>query len=410
MCQIVWYGERGIINALVTELRCRGVDATKQFLNAIVWADGGTPQWIEDVTSVTFVVEIGLFEFGSPDLVLVCRTDRHQNPPFFVLVEVKAAPYAVCAMPNRVGMVDGFNSSINGQLSLKYRFSCALAAWNGGVIEEPAALYAAYVQPPDLGGLGDPAPSRRHLAKFNVREILGNIQLQQLPIEQCHLVAWTHDAQPYWDQAVVGEQDLLPRFLLPLPNNNNIDEAVAQSAWDQLTHRVGWIGFGAITEKLSPGDGYKKAVKTMIRHTMIRHEIPQGQQAPADLQGLATINLANFSADMQNLLATIELVAVRVFGANAVKRRAGSYSIKYRGRVIVKLVPQNPNDPDEHLLLGLSNLLEPRTWCEPAPPRPVEIGGQPFLVLRVELDDVAGTIATVDAIFQQVIERLEREE
>jgi hypothetical protein len=90
MSQILWYGERGIINAFVTEMNRRGGAGAKAFLEEIKWADGGQPGWIRDVESVTYLVEIGLSEFGNPDLILVCRRSR-RRPIFRVLCPTKKA-------------------------------------------------------------------------------------------------------------------------------------------------------------------------------------------------------------------------------------------------------------------------------------------------------------------------------
>lgn len=63
------------------------------------WADGATPAWIDEVTSVAFLVEVGLGDFGNPDLVLVCQTP---DPlPYVVFVEAKVTTYLDSAMDNR---------------------------------------------------------------------------------------------------------------------------------------------------------------------------------------------------------------------------------------------------------------------------------------------------------------------
>jgi hypothetical protein len=69
-----------------------------------------------------------------------------------LFVEAKAGPYIFSARSNSVGMQEpGFNSAINGQLSLKYRLACALeraepnAAAGGcvGIAESAAMLRQA---------------------------------------------------------------------------------------------------------------------------------------------------------------------------------------------------------------------------------------------------------------------------
>jgi hypothetical protein len=402
MCEILWYGERGIINALVTELRGRDIHAATQFLEAIVWADGQNREWINNIQSLTFLVEIGLAEFGSPDLILVCRTSDEKT--FVVFVEVKVVPYAASAIPNRLGMVPGYNSRINGQLSLKYRFSHALSVWPGrmGMLAEPAGLYSAYLQPPQLGGLSDARSSPRHLARQNVLQILGDFELHDLPIERCHFVAWTHDYMPFWEQRLVLEERLLPLFLFPLPlNANNVNELRPEAAWDATRSRVGWIGYGQIHETLRPGADYQKAIRTMFNTPVSRSELPQ-----PSLENIHTINLREFSQVMNDRLGEIAHAARSQFGSRALVARPGSTSIKNGARVIIKLVPQDPNGPDQHILLGISHVLAPRDWCEPIPEKLVRIGGQPFYVLRLNLQPEGSALGTAIAIFEQVAERL----
>lgn len=77
---VVWYGERGVVNALVTSLTRRDIESgVRKLLLGITWADGGHPTWIDHVTDVTLIVEVGLSEFGDPDLIVVCRTDDGQR-------------------------------------------------------------------------------------------------------------------------------------------------------------------------------------------------------------------------------------------------------------------------------------------------------------------------------------------
>lgn len=118
--RVQWYGERGIVNAAVSFLASTDqyVEQTKRLLNAITWADGGRPDWVQRVTDVRLIVEIGLAEFGNPDLMVVCRADGYVHP-FIVFVEAKAGPYQFTVGRNSQGMTPGYNSTINGQVSLK---------------------------------------------------------------------------------------------------------------------------------------------------------------------------------------------------------------------------------------------------------------------------------------------------
>ena len=76
---LVWYGERGIVNAFVTGIvraaETHGVQAFRDVLLDIRWADGGQPDWLERVEAISAIVEVGLYEFGDPDLILVRLSD-----------------------------------------------------------------------------------------------------------------------------------------------------------------------------------------------------------------------------------------------------------------------------------------------------------------------------------------------
>lgn len=110
--------------------------------------------------NVDVIVEVGLHQFGDPDLIFIC-TDRDRTHRYIIL-EAKIVPYETSAKSNSDGMVYGYNSSINGQLALKYRFVQALSQWTGKErrIEEPAELFEAYQKT-----LNDPNKGPRRLAK-----------------------------------------------------------------------------------------------------------------------------------------------------------------------------------------------------------------------------------------------------
>src|SRR5262245_42660906 len=121
-----WYGERGIVNAILAHVQRDGdpVAAVRRLLAATRWSDDGTPPWIDTVTAASIYVEWGWADFGNPDLLMVLDTPSGTR---CVLLEAKVVPYLLSMQPNRVGMrMAGFNSSINGQLALKYRFAKAV--------------------------------------------------------------------------------------------------------------------------------------------------------------------------------------------------------------------------------------------------------------------------------------------
>ena len=122
LSQVYWYGERGIMKAIITHLTCDGdaTDGIEIFLSAVSWADGRVPLWVEKIQSVTLIIEVGPADFGDPDLLIVCRTPSATK---LVFVEAKVVSYIDSMRSTapsegaRWGMTQiGFNSSINGQL------------------------------------------------------------------------------------------------------------------------------------------------------------------------------------------------------------------------------------------------------------------------------------------------------
>ncbi|MBL8796762.1 MAG: hypothetical protein JNM56_22875 [Planctomycetia bacterium] len=389
--EVVWYGERGVVNALVTDIAQRGagtVPAVQQLLgSAVQWAGGTSPAWINDIARVALVVEVGLNDFGDPDLILVCWTGP--NKPQVVFLEAKVVPYLGSALKNSGGMVAGFNSSINGQLSLKYRFSLALEAWDGqrASVAEPAESWQWYRRPASGPGLADPARQPRRLAKAEILEgILTRLDLFDLPSEHAHFVALTWDSAPFWSQ-VTGE--LLPLFLTTSGANG----------WATMQSRTGWVGFEALERVLSPGEEYRKVRKTMI--ATLTPPVSVLHALASNLPTLPLRQLGEFQQATRESLAVITQAARDRFGPDAVKVHAGSVSIVPGKKVLVKLVPQG-SGADEYLLLGVSASLEPHQWPEQCALREqVQIASQPFFVTRLSAADQEARL-TADAVFAQV--------
>src|SRR6266496_658435 len=91
--KVFWYGERGIINAVVAHVSTNGdfVGSIKNFLRATYWGTGKRPSWIEEFSDARLVVEVGLGDFGDPDLLIICRTGSGMI--HLVFLEAKAQSY-----------------------------------------------------------------------------------------------------------------------------------------------------------------------------------------------------------------------------------------------------------------------------------------------------------------------------
>jgi hypothetical protein len=124
-CSIHFYGERGLVNACLLDLR-QG-NRLPNLLRQIefVFRD---PKHIDvpDDSEIVIIIEAGFAEFGWPDAIIVANTPDHHR--YVLFVEAKAGLYLTEAQDYSV-REQGFNSSINGQFSLRYRLVQALGAF-----------------------------------------------------------------------------------------------------------------------------------------------------------------------------------------------------------------------------------------------------------------------------------------
>ena len=390
---IIWYGERGILNALVFALEMEStktVDRTRSLLKAIQWADHKTPSWIESVEDVNIIVEVGLADFGNPDLIFVLVSRDGTRRALFV--EAKVGPYINSALSNQNGMTQKyFNSSINGQLSLRYRFAHALARWNGksDEIGEPTALFHAYQKPPGIG-LGDKRNAHRHLLKRSVLDILREAGLASLPMEQCYFVALTWDEKPFFDEENVinKKNDLLPLLL---------DEEGCR-IWDKKRSSFGWLGYEGLRSAVHPGDSYDKTMRTMFNCSTSRSSVSM-QGDYASWEKLQTTNRKQFGPSTLKLLQAIEDTARERFGTLNINE--GSSSITIEGKVRLSLALKKEAE-EELIFLGISATEAPNDWCNyKLKPYRIGVNAQQFLVLPLPKESEAA-IKIADSIFQEV--------
>ena len=87
MDKIIWYGERGVVDSLVYSLI--HTDQSRKYLEKVKWVGGGQHEWISKVTSVTWLIEVGLSRvgFGDPDIILVCTIEEDELYFVFILFD-----------------------------------------------------------------------------------------------------------------------------------------------------------------------------------------------------------------------------------------------------------------------------------------------------------------------------------
>lgn len=126
MINIVYYGERGVVNSIIADMG-KTLDKHKAFLEAIRLTDGKKLDWASDITEpLTYIVEISLAEFGDPDLIVVAKAN---NKKYVLFIEAKLRAYddeSVAVQGGEsnphIDSYDRLASKVNVQLSLKYRF------------------------------------------------------------------------------------------------------------------------------------------------------------------------------------------------------------------------------------------------------------------------------------------------
>jgi hypothetical protein len=367
---IRWYGERGILNALVTNVqRSRApVDAVRRLLRAVHWAMPRDRGWIDTFTRATLIVEIGLADFGNPDLMIVCDGPDGVR---CVFVEGKVVMYVASMLPNHEGMrFPGFNSSINGQLSLKFRFARALSGASPESLDvaETERQLGAYKEK-----LGDPRVLPRRLAKPTiVKDIFRPLRLLGLPERHCEYVALTWDtpARAFVADPVVKQRDGLPMLLA--------DDG--QDMWTEVAPRVGWLGYGEVEHVLHlvEDEEYQTAFLTMNKSP-----IPTSQDYERAL--------ANLGQTPAEAVPLMDRLAALFEGCEVVKY-IGSYSIKEGGQTIGKLIPRG-----DGVFVGIRESGRPERWFS-GPLEGVTVNGVTFRGVVVPVD--SREYATAERLIQ----------
>jgi len=400
---IQWYGERGVVNALVTQVAAKGAHAGISLLKCIQWGDQQTKPWLEQINEINYVIEVGLSRFGDPDLIIVCTSvdDSKKEKRHAFFIEAKVITY-------QESVEKGGPSSINRQLTLKYRFAQAMQTWRGDLqpIAETAAWHGAYYPSGESAAVREDSPVPRQIAKRSVIQICLNAQLHGIPVKDIHFVAWTWDREPFFgnDWNKFTQSKGRPMFM----------DRHGNEALNDFASKVGWLGYQHIDQ--SPGlkevldHSYRAAFDSMLPSLL--PEIPVTTDA-AGLQRLVTRNIRNLTKhDVKNQLQSLIECAQAVFGEDNVSVYAGSVSVTlfYAGlgyrKVLVKLVPQGHAGSGERNTLGVSASLRRATWGDKTSDKIRSIGtdtsAQPFYMFDIPAGDAGASFA--GAVFDQIAE------
>lgn len=320
----IWYGERGIVNSIVTHIASQQNPGkiVGKLLNAVQWADASKPVWISRIADMNLIVEIGLADFGNPDLMIVCRT-KGDDQPYCVFVEAKAICYQFSMGNNSCGMSHGFNSTINGQISLKYRFANALGnpKSDENEIVEPEPLFVAYKEQ-----LRDSSHKPRHLRKPEILQLLNDLGLVSINEDRCHYVALTWDDAKH---AFFADPDVKKPENMPLV----LDEA-GKDVYESVKPRLGWLGYQNLEKALDlhTVDQYRQACVGMFSRS---------EPTQRDYNRLRAVAVmpeydSDFLEDMFGRFREACGHNARFFH----RQHKGSYSLGVAGMTLAKMIPE----------------------------------------------------------------------
>lgn len=269
---IHFYGERGLVDSLFLDLQAAGKFGS--FLNEIEFPFREPPRLdlVED-TEVAVIVEAGFggnrAGFGWPDAVVVATLPTGKK--LVVFIEAKAGYYADEAA-DFTARVKGFNSKINGQLSLKFRLAQALANYS----KKDKRL----VEPTDVArSYGEEGRPRRLCKIDNLRKI---VDAYLVADEVEHLfVALTDDGENVW-LSMPADSPMLPFVPKPLPADEDAPDdlwAVARNTWADRKKSFGWVGFAAVEGLVAGGPLFAKARHFLDAKRAARHAVKSKGEA-----------------------------------------------------------------------------------------------------------------------------------
>ena len=395
---VIGYSERGLVNALVQHIR-DDHGKVKQFLKNIKWMKPENQESVEseskmkidslELKSVQWIVEPGFSQFGDPDIILLAWPSGSSRPWVF-FIEAKVVDYSTSAMSNKEGMTkSGFNSSINGQLSLKYRLARALAAWGNAPqneralrIQEPETLHRAATSLNE-----DPTcPPRQLCKKGNVRlfgsRLCPEPTVPDAYMETCFFIALTMDDEPPDDLFGSNDDDRKPLYFPSEPMG------YAELARKQ----TGWCGWQCLfhEDRLELQKNpefkivYEPVLQTWNQHRNQRRSVgPSGSSIRTVLW--KSLNDPDFESRAKALAKRICSIS-RKFKENSWAtevQQKGSWSILVGGRVAMKIVPRKTKTGN-HLMVAAGSGIE-ATIPSFFSGEDVDINGQPFRPAVVQL-------------------------
>ena len=433
--ETIGYSERGLVNALVKFLTANP-DQTADFLKTFHFRgkgqDAGIANLSEELVRATFFIEPGLGEFGNPDILLLAYF-RRPTQPYVFFIEAKTGTYRDSALMNSTGMQSrGFNSSINGQLSLKYRFFRALVAWDGEsrVLEEPEGIFLdavrqlhepgkrprrlakaanidAFVAPlrpivADPDG-GTPARASGSGLKYFVYYVALTADLTD-PLETMELQRGPDGKRtPLYqtEEEKTSDHDVVefaPRYLQDESERSKHVYPLDVWAWGH----TGWCGWFDLEDRLEGLADYPeyRSIRTQAigpTHARLLRNLGQTRCTCPTTVGVGSRAWNTWSPEARSLAASIDAhfrvsTSVRSDIGLDVRRMRGSLSVTSFGRVVGKLIPSDLGGK-EVLLVGVSS--SGQTTVPALFDLAIVVQGQPFLCATLDVDAAPDVIAMV---------------
>jgi len=315
--KIVPYGERGLVNALVIDLLQTETFRTR-FLNSIHF-EYGNHEWRKEVMNLTLWIEPSFSEFGNPDLILICEC-ANENRKHVVFVEAKTALYRDSAIPIREAdgeqdVPPAINSSVNGQLTLRYRFAEAfvdsLKEERPLIIENRSLWDNAYSELSTDFSMNGPRKLAKKSVVVQCRELFGNSPY-------FHFVALTNDVDCGRD--IYGPEETRPK----------IYDSNGDNAWIQKSPDFGSLTWDSLAEQFTVGI-FAEQYDTLEKDIAEEGNVTFGTGGRWPTYTQETLNLRGFLHDW---LARIQ----RPYG-EVLRLRVGAGSDSYRhdGYVVMKI-------------------------------------------------------------------------
>jgi hypothetical protein len=299
---------------------------------------------VPDGSEIVVIVEAGFAEFGWPDAIIVATTPDHRR--YVVFVAAKAGLYLAEAQNYSV-REQGFNSSINGQFTLRYRLVQALKGFN--------ANHSRLMEPVDVARVYGEANRPRRLAK---PENIAHIVRPHLLDAEYLFVALTDDRSNVWEHLEAREPYLLPFLAGPIvADADGAKWSADRNLWQQHRSCFGWIGFRDIEQLVGNGEFFQH-----LRHFLeAKRRAPTASETYSQCREVKTQNWSKFNQDSttiqlrDRLRSEIRRSGPVIDGLFQYNLEKGSDSlVEAHGRRLLKLMTPVSGFRDASLLLGVT--------------------------------------------------------